>query len=215
MTARLLISIVAALLVTVTRAPSSDATELSWRRGGEWDVLLINNVDIVWTSESSVEDITARVKSAAPHLSLLPAIVRIPPGPDPHPPQSWLPNFSSVIATFFAGLTSPNREVTYFYGGRQLRRYRITCSSKGTAENPEQANYWLDGEFLGNWDKAKLYFATTKWEDDSVVDFLCDHENPLTASGVGLSILPDLESIFSKHHIIVNRHSNYRKLDDR
>ncbi len=199
----------------MTRARSSDATELSWRRGDEWDVLRINNVDIVWSSESSMEDIIAKVESAAPRWVLLPAIVRIPIAPDRHPWQSWLPKLPGMTDAFFEALTSPNREVTYFYRDRQLRRYRITCSSKGTAEDPERANYWLDGEFLGKWDQAKLSFATTKWEDDSVVEFLFDRSDPLTSSGLGLSILPDLDSIFSKHHIIVNRHSTYRKPDDR
>ena len=117
------------------------------------------------------------------------------------------------MSLIFTSLTSPEKQVTYFQSGKKLRRYIIRCSSKGTANNPEDANYWLDGEPLGNWSKARDRFMQLKWEKNAVVDVLFDCPNIWTSSG-GLYLLPEFGELSRKHGLFLNQHRTHRAEDD-
>lgn len=202
------------LAIATASTLASDVVELSWRRHREWDALRIDKVEIAYTPGLRLDEVSARLKSAGvQQLAGKPVRVTIPIMPDRW--RTRLPHFPGVFGAIFEALTRPEREVEYFYDHRKLRRYSILCSSKNTAENPESANYWLDGELLGKWEQARLRFESMEWEDDAVAEFLFDRCDWLTASGVGLYIIPELRALFQKHRMFVNIHFQYRKAEDR
>jgi hypothetical protein len=207
------LSVGLAVFFTITSVLCADIIELSWRPRGEWDALLINGVEIRHKPGDTLSDLGVKLQSAIPKFDSQTVRVTIPPKRDPWPAR--LPQLPGNLGQIFKALTSSERKVVYWYQGRQLRRYLIRCSSKGTSESPESANYWLDGEFLGNWDKAKGRFSTMQWEDNAIAEILFDCEDLLTASGVGLYLMPELKELFWKHRITANQHSHYRRANDR
>ena len=217
MRTRFLITQIATLLLSASCALALEPIELSWKQNGEWDSLLINGVEIPFTGQSTIatiETMSERLKSTRVDFASHSVKVTIPEIPDHQPPL--LPTkFPGLFGQIFDSLTGLDREVIYVHHNRRLHRYLIRCSSKGTAENPEAANYWLDGEFLGTWEQAKPRFESTKWEEDAVADILFDRSDMLTSSGVGLYLMPELQDIFSKHHIAANAHQHCRKATDR
>lgn len=194
----------------------SDTVDVTWRirSRGDWDSLIINGVKI--TSEVATDpDFPRFVKSleaAGLHFDNQGIRVTIPVGDGfftfLHPKLPG--NLRQVISV----VTSPDRQVTYFYKGRELHRYLIRCSSKGTGNNPTDANYWLDGELLGNWNKACDRFMAVQWQKNAVIDIIFDRPHPFTESGSGLYLLPEFEQLAWKHQMIINEHSTFRKVGD-
>lgn len=207
---RIAFTLLATVVVSAMYAFSSEPVEVSWTPGKEFDSLLLNKIEIPYTDNA---DTLQRLSSFPVKLAGNPIKVIIPDIPDRYPPRE--PKFPGLFAGIFDALTRSETGVSYFYKNRQVRRYFIRCSSKGTPEDPEHANYWLDGKFLGTWDQARPRLMSVPWEDDAVADILFDISNPLTASGVGLYIMPELKGIFGKHRILPNVHRQVRKTDDR
>lgn len=200
------------LLVSSISALSAPPIALTWQPRGKSDALLINGSEFRG-SPYDLQQTVAMLERAFPKLASQPIRVTIPDIPN----RQWSrsPKFFGASHQIFFALTSPDREVTYFYQGRQLRRYRIRCSSKGTIEDWDHANYWLDGESLGNWEQARNRFVTMQWEKDAVADILFDRSNFLTSSSGGLYLHPDLKGIFNKHGITTYERSHYRATNDR
>jgi len=188
-----------------------EPVEVSWKPREEGDSLLINRVEIRYTNNEDTLNRLKRLKLGA-QIRLNPIKVILPDIPHRFPPR--LPKFPGVFLQIYDSLTGPEHEVTYVYKNRQLRRYLLRCSSKGTKEFPEYAKYWLDGVFLGTWEDAKPRFESFRWEDDAVADIVFDQADFQTSEGV-LYLRPDLRYIFSKHRITWNIHPRYRDASDR
>ncbi|MES2594098.1 MAG: hypothetical protein V4662_02125 [Verrucomicrobiota bacterium] len=198
------------LLTTAACTWALEPVEVSWKRQGKTQFMVINRVEIPYIDN---EDAWRRFDSdELPEIGTNSIKVIIPDIPGQKP--LLIPGFPGVFRQVFDSLTRPERDVTYVYKNRPLRRYCIRCSSKGTASNADAANYWLDGESLGTWATARARLMSLPWEIGAVVDVLFDHHSRLTDSGIGLYLHPDLKDLVWKHELIVNEHNTYRKVGD-
>jgi hypothetical protein len=216
------------ILSTLAWSVAADPLEVTWRVAGRrplTDILRINGSNVVIPRNTPLEKVEATLKRVGLVSVTQPIRVTIPVAPEhlrftmPGNAEAGsldrMPEFQGWASTILDQLTRPDREVTYFYKGRELRRYRIICSSKGTADSPELAKYSLDGEALGTWDAAKeRLLKVENWEQYSVVDILFDRSNFLTSSGVGLYLLPELDRVFRSRGMRINKHMDVRPLND-
>lgn len=122
-----------------------------------------------------------------------------------------LPYLQGSLQLVFQKLTSPEKDVNYFYNGKPVRRYLITCSDKNTRNDATCAEYWLDGESLGCWPEAIAKLQQIKWQRYAVADVTVDFTHPLNASGMGFTGLPkELQKLLNEHDVATNIHVRYR-----
>lgn len=122
-----------------------------------------------------------------------------------------LPYLQGSLQLVFQKLTSPEKEVSYFYNGEPVRRYLITCSDKNTRNDATCAEYWLDGESLGCWPDALKKLQQVKWQRYAVADVTVDFTHPLNSNGEGFQGLPmELQKLLNEHDVAANIHVRYR-----
>jgi hypothetical protein len=205
----------AALLCSMLVFPAraEERLEVSWRvrQGTEFDSLIVNHQEIPQDVALDVERLVKFLDKQVPGSKDQATHVRFP---DSEAPSPALPKLPGMLSSLFSEATSPDRRVEYSWKGRALRRYCIRCSSKGTRSDPEAANYWLDGIALGPWKDAQKRFLDTTWEKGAVVDILFDDQHVLSNKGIGLYLLRELDMLFWKHELIVNKHYTFRLPND-
>ena len=189
---------------------ATEPTQLTWRRIDQHDTLLVNKTLIEYREGEALEALADRISKAAGATDQTNWVVTVPQKNDQFADR--MPKLEGGNLHFiFDALTAPERNVTYFYGSRKVKRYKITCSDKNTANDPERAEYWIDGVALGPWSQAKKKFEDINWEKGAVADILMDGTHPLVAIGIGMFHIPrDLEYLLFKHEVWQNVHLRFR-----
>lgn len=197
-----------------TAVMAEDRLDLTWRvtKEADFDSLVWNQVEIPLEVAFDFERLKEFLVPLGPKSAPFSVHVAFP---DRDGPVPVFPRLPGNLFQLFTSATSLDRKVEYSWKGHNLRRYCIRCSSKGTRDDPRFANYWLDEKHLGTWDEARKKFIDYSWKKGAVVDILFDAHDILSGSGIGLSLLPDLEKLFWENNIVVNKHFTFRKPGDR